>query len=182
MRTFIAIEIPEDLRTETRKFQSDLQKQDFVAANWTSDYHLTLKFLGDIDEFKQKKIEKVLSDIAEKTKSFELELKGVGAFPSQDYVRVLWMGAGYGDDEAKFLQKEIDEALEELDFEREANYVNHLTLARVKAVKDTVKLKKFFETKKSFGKFKVSEIKLIKSELTREGPVYKTLKDFHLLQ
>ncbi|MEM4248139.1 MAG: RNA 2',3'-cyclic phosphodiesterase [Candidatus Nanoarchaeia archaeon] len=180
MRAFIAIEVSPEVKKDIEKFQSELQKQDFVTANWTSEYHLTLKFLGEIDELKQKKIEKVLSEIASKTKRFELELKGVGAFPAQDYVRVLWVGAGYGDDEAKFLQKQIDESLEELDFEKEKDYVNHLTLARVKSVKDRVKLKKFFENKKSFGKFKVSEIKLIKSELTKKGPIYSVIAEFHL--
>ena len=182
MRAFIAIDLPDELKKKVSDFQNELQKQDFVAANWTSDYHLTLKFFGDIDERKEKEIATILVDIASKTKCFELELKGVGAFPSQDYVRVLWMGAGYGDDEAKFLQKEIDGSLEELDFEREANYANHLTLARIKAVKDKFKLKKFFENKQSFGKFKVSSIKLIKSTLTKSGPVYETLKEFYLLQ
>jgi len=181
MRAFIAIDLPDELKKKISDFQNGLQKQDFVAANWTSDYHLTLKFFGEIDEHKEKEIANILIDVASKTKSFELELKGVGAFPSQDYVCVLWIGAGYGDDEAKFLQKEIDEALEE-DFEREANYANHLTLARIKAVKDKLKLKKFFENKQSFGKFKVSSIKLIKSVLTKSGPVYETLKEFYLLQ
>jgi 2'-5' RNA ligase len=181
MRAFIAIELPDELKKKISDFQNELQTQDFVAANWTSDYHLTLKFFGEIDEHKQKEIANILVDIASKTKSFDLELKGVGAFPSQDYVRVLWMGAGYGDDEAKFLQKEIDEALSE-DFEKESNYANHLTLARIKAVKDKFKLKKFFENKQSFGKFKVSSIKLIKSVLTKSGPVYETLKEFYLLQ
>jgi len=181
MRAFIAIELPDELKKKISDFQNELQTQDFVAANWTSDYHLTLKFFGEIDEHKQKEIANILVDIASKTKSFDLELKGVGAFPSQDYVRVLWMGAGYGDDEAKFLQKEIDEALSE-DFEKESNYANHLTLARIKAVKDKFKLKKFFENKQSFGKFKVSSIKFIKSVLTKSGPVYETLKEFYLLQ
>ena len=181
MRAFIAIELPDELKKKISDFQNELQTQDFVAANWTSDYHLTLKFFGEIDEHKQKEIANILVDIASKTKSFDLELKGVGAFPSQDYVRVLWMGAGYGDDEAKFLQKEIDEALSE-DFEKESNYANHLTLARIKAVKDKFKLKKFFENKQSFGKFRVSSIKLIKSVLTKSGPVYETLKEFYLLQ
>ncbi len=64
MRAFIAIELPENLKKITSEFQDELRKQDFVAANWTSEYHLTLKFLGDIDELKQKKVEKVLSEIS----------------------------------------------------------------------------------------------------------------------
>lgn len=180
MRAFIAIELSDELKKKVSEFQAELRKKDFLIGNWTKDYHLTLKFLGEITAEKQKEIEKILEEIANETKSFELELSGLGAFPSQDYIRVLWVGAGKGDGQAKALQKEIDERLVTLGFARERNFTNHLTLCRVKVVNDKQMLQKLFETKIGFDSFEVSEIKLIKSTLTGAGPVYETLKEFKL--
>lgn len=182
MRTFIAIDLPEELKKKLSEFQDELKKQDLVAASWTSDYHLTLKFLGEVNEKKLEEIKKNLENICKKTKSFKLELKGIGTFPSEKYIRVLWIGADIGDKQAKDLQKEIDSELVNLSFEKEKRYANHLTLARVKAVKDKNKLKELFEKykDKSFGTFTVDKIKLMKSTLTPKGSVYETLKEFRL--
>jgi len=181
MRTFIAIELPDELKKKISDFQRNLKKQDILDGNWTKNYHLTLKFLGEVNEGKLKDVVKVLAEIASKTKRFELEFKNLGAFPSQSYVRVLWVGTGAGDEEALVLHEEIDNSLTKLDFEKEKEYTNHLTICRVKAVSDKKKLKEILETKVDFGKFPVSEFKLIKSSLTEKGPVYESLKTFKLV-
>lgn len=180
MRAFIAIELPDELKKKVSEFQSDLKKSNILEGSWTKEYHLTLKFLGDISENKLEEIEKVLAVIASKTKCFELELKGASAFPSEDYVRVLWIGARNGDENARALQKEIDENLANIGFGKEKDYKNHITLCRVKSVSDKNKLKKSFEQRISFGMFKVSEIKLFKSTLTKSGAVHEVLKIFKL--
>lgn len=182
MRAFIAIELPENLKAKISEFQKELIELDILEGNWTKEYHLTLKFLHEITDEQVKLISNVLLDIAKKTKKFELELNGLGAFPSQNYIRVIWIGAGNGDEEAKELQRSVDNKLEKLGFEKENRYSNHLTLARVKAVKDKDKLKDIFERNatKSFGSFEVKEVKLIKSTLTGAGPKYETIATFHL--
>lgn len=178
MRAFIAIELPKDLKNKLHSFQNELKKQDILEGNWTKEYHLTLKFLGDINEDKLKEIEKVLADISSRTKKFSLEFKGLSGFPSTDYVRVLWLGVGTGDEEALVLHEEIDDKLSSIGFGKEKRYENHITLCRVKKVSDKTKLKEIFKNKNEFGKFEVSEIKLIKSYLTKKGPVYDVLKTF----
>ena len=178
MRAFVAIEPPKDLKNKIHAFQSELKKQDILEGNWTREYHLTLKFLGDISENQLKEIEKVLADISGKTKKFQLELKGIGAFPSKDYIRVLWLGAGIGDEESLVLHEQIDDKLSSIGFEKEKRYENHITLCRVKKVSDKNKLKEILAKNISFGKFEASEIKLIKSDLTPTGPVYKTIRSY----
>jgi len=182
MRAFIAIDLSKELKEKTSEFQKELLKLDILEGNWTKEYHLTLKFLHEITDAQVKLISNVLIDISKKTKKFELELNGLGAFPSQNYIRVIWIGAGKGDEEAKELQRAVDNKLEKLGFEKESRYSNHLTLARVKAVEDKDKLKEIFERNatKSFGSFEVKEVKLIKSTLTREGPKYETIASFPL--
>ncbi len=179
MRAFIAIDLPKDLKNKLHSFQNELKKLDIIEGNWTKEYHLTLKFLGDITEDKLKEIEKVLAAIADKTKKFELNLQGISGFPSTDYVRVMWLGVGAGDEEALVLHEEIDDSLAKSGFEKEKRYENHITLCRVKKVSDKGKLKEIFKAKTEFGKFEVSEIKLIKSYLTKKGQVYDVLKTFN---
>ena len=180
MRAFIAFEIPEEIRKKISEFQNELKKKDFLVGNWVKEYHMTLKFLGEISDDELAAVEEKLNEIAWDIKKFKLSLKGLSAFPSLNYVKVLWIRTDKGDKEAKKLQKYIDTDLGNLGFAKEKQYSNHLTICRVKAVKDKKELQKLFDNEINFGEFEVSEIKIIKSTLTEEGPVYEVLKEFKL--
>ena len=185
MRAFIAIEIPEDVKQKIAKFQSKLEKADIFRGRFVEkeNLHLALKFLGEISEADVHKISKVLEEMCKKFKGFTLFLKGVGAFPSEDYVRVCWAGVDTGGLKAKELHLHVDRVLASIgSFKPDARYANHITLARVRSVIDKKKLAALFEDnkEKEFGSFDVKEIKLIKSELTSQGPVYETLAKFDL--
>ena len=182
MRTFIAIDLPNDLKKEILILQSALKRENIFSGNWTSDFHITLKFLGEVDEKKIKSINSILENICGKTKQFELELRSVGAFPSANYIRVVFARVDSGNESAMLLQRQIDSALKKEGFPPEKNYQNHVTLIRVKSVTDKEKLKEIFgeHENQSFGKFTVNKIKLLKSTLTPNGPIYETIKEFIL--
>ena len=180
MRTFIAIEIPKDIQKKIHDFQKSLEKLDMLEGNWTNQYHLTLKFLGDVSSDKLKEVEKHLSHVASKNKKFKLELKGIGAFPSKDFVRVLWLGVGNGYEEALSLHEHVDEHLKKSGFQTSKEYENHITLCRVKKVSGKAKLKEIISNGADFGTFEVSEIKLFNSTLTPKGHVYSVLNSFKL--
>lgn len=182
MRAFIAIDLPKELDNKISNFQNQLKKTGTFEGSWTKEREFTLKFLGEINETQVSEISKVLNQICNKTKKFELELFGLGVFPSLNNIRVFWIGACKGDEAAKELQTSIDKELGKIGFVREKrDYKNHLTLIRVKKF-DKQKCKELLEkySDKSFGKFTVSEIKLIKSKLTREGPSYELIQGFRL--
>ena len=183
MRAFIAIEIPEDIKQKIARFQSKLEKAEIFRARFVEkeNLHLALKFLGEISEEDVGKISKSLEELCKKFKGFTLFLKGVGAFPSEDYVKVIWIGTDNGGLKAKELHLHVDRVLADR-FEPDKRYSNHVTLARVRSVVDKKKLTELFEKnkEKEFGSFEVKEIKLIKSELTRQGPIYDVLKVFAL--
>jgi len=143
--------------------------------------HLTLKFLGEIDEETKNTVCKKL-DFIEKFKKFRISLKGVGAFPNLNYVNVLWVGVDKGKTEITEIQKKIDDVLE-FKFDREISFTPHLTVARVKTVKNKIELKNFFERYKNyeFNEFSAEKILFMKSVLTPNGPVYSPLKEFMLL-
>ncbi len=88
MRAFIAVEIPEEHREKIREIQRQFSNLGNI--NLVKEYHCTLKFLGDITEKQTEQIKEKLKKI--KMKKFEATLEGLGAFPSQSYIRVIWVG------------------------------------------------------------------------------------------
>lgn len=182
MRAFIAIELPPELKDKITKLISELQSAEFCDAKWVSEQqlHLTLKFLGEIKREDVTKVEFVLKEIASHAKSFPLQLAEIGHFNQ----RVLWIGGNSGQDEMIKLANKIDAELHKLGFAKEEREFSvHLTLARIKYVKDKAKFQQVLEKykKADFGKFKANKIKLIESVLSAEGPVYKTVAEFTFL-
>ena len=176
MRLFIAIEIPEDAKEYITKIQENIDnttnKIRFVDKN---QIHLTLKFLGEVQPNITEEINGNLKKIA--FKPFSVVLNSVGVFPSESYIRVIWIGFKPEDPILK-LQNNIDENLKRL-FKKEKNFKPHLTLARVKYIENKEdfidKLKKIKIENKRID---VNDFKLVKSTLTPEGPIYEDLEVF----
>ena len=174
MRLFIAIGVSE----EAYDYFLELQKQidcDLAKVVFTKTFHLTLKFLGDVDEAKKDKIVELLKKA--KSDPFTAGLSNIGVFPDENYIRVVWLGL---EPKRKIieLQQKIDNALAGI-FPMDKRFHPHITLGRVKFVKDKKKfveiLKEIKVEKKSF---EISDFKLIKSTLTPEGAVYEVLNEF----
>jgi len=176
MRTFIAIEIPEEVKKVFIEAQAQLDK-DKAKLKITKDFHLTLKFLGEVEEKKIEEIKSALKEI--KFNSFETSLTDVGVFPGENSIRVVWVGLNDSENKITNLQKEVDSKLETLGFKKDTRFHPHLTLARVKFVEDKERfIKNLKEIKIEKKSFKITEFKLIKSILTPEGPVYEDLASF----
>jgi len=176
MRLFIAIEMPEEIKEYLIQIQSKIGN-DLAKIKWVNkeQMHLTLKFLGEVEPNGMGKVKKEIEKI--KFEPFSVHLDSIGVFPSEDYIRVIWTGLN-PEEKILELQKEIDGKLKKL-FNREKNFKAHITLGRIKFVDDKVKfmdmLKKFVVKSK---KIDVDNFKLIKSTLTRHGPVYEEVKGF----
>jgi len=141
--------------------------------------HLTLKFLGGVGRRKLEKVKETLRKI-NWGNGFEVEVHGVGAFPSENYVRVIWLGLE--DEEEMFnLHKQVDFGLSKW-FKTENNFLSHVTLSRVKFVKDKEQLKKFLEKYREvdLGRMRINKVVLYESKLRREGPDYIVLEEYHL--
>ena len=180
MRVFISIELPEQIRKEISKEFEKLENSGFVAGNFVNknNIHLTLKFLGNISEEQVEKIKKKLSDIS--FPKFEVKIGDIGFFPSEQYVRIIWVGLLA--DELKKLKEIIDKNLLEIGINSDGReFSSHITVARIKKInnKDNF-LKKIKELKLKKMSFTVEKVALMKSELTRDGPNYKTLGELNL--
>jgi len=167
MRLFIAIEFS-NLKEYCQTIQEKLKSTD-AKLNFTKTYHLTLKFLGEIQESKLEQIKAALSNI--KFKNFTVKLNSTGTFPSENYIRVIWLGFKDNRDIID-LQNKVDTALEQM-FPKDKKFSPHLTLARVKFVKDKKQLiDKIKAIKIDPIESNIKSFKLIKSTLTPDGPIY----------
>jgi len=181
MRIFLAIDIPEKIRKEIFSLGlSFLDKNENINAKPVEEknLHLTLKFLGEVPDKEIDKIKETLKKI--KAKSFNASLGTLGLFPSESFVRVVWISL----EPAKVLNElhlDIDSILEKKGFKQEKNFKSHITIARVKRIKNKEELiKKLKSIKIKPSDFKISSFTLKKSILTSEGPVYENIAEFEL--
>ena len=174
MRLFIAIDFNE-LREELSKAQSRIDSS-LAKLNPVSAFHLTMQFLGEVDDSKVELIKAKLKEI--KFKPFSLALDKVGVFPSESYVRVIWAGVK-PHDEVKELQKNVEEALKEFNFKKDFDFHPHITLARVRFVSDKAKFaKNINEIKLENKELDINDFRLVKSTLMRNGPEYEDVEIF----
>lgn len=176
MRLFIAIDIPEEIKNYLRAVQEELPSEDAAVMRKTTDFHLTLKFLGSTDGNKKQEVEAALENIP--FKQFTAELSGLGIFGSQNFPRVIWVGVKIPDWLFE-TQKAIEKKVTELGFEAENRFSPHLTLARVKFVKDPQKCREQMTSIKiEPKKFEVKKFCLFRSHLSPRGAVYERLVGF----
>ena len=179
VRTFIAIEIPENILSDIRELQQNLRHFG-IDIRWIrpENIHLTLKFLGDVPAANIDGIFRAISKAAEKVSSISLKAKGIGMFPGIKHPRVLWVGLDGQLDDLMRLQKTVDANLKDMGFPLERRpFKGHLTIGRIKVKLNT---KTFGDALTTFGNFETQtftadKITVFKSELKPQGAVYTRL-------
>lgn len=176
MRTFVAVDLPEELHSKVAQVQSKFDEFKFKFVD-PSLVHITMKFLGEVPEEKIGDIAKALDAV--KCPPFEVALRGVGAFPKPKFAKVVWIGCEGNFEE---LHQLVEASLSPFGFTKDTHGFNaHATLARVKYLPKKNKelfLQLIDELKDvELGAMKVDAIRLKKSTLTPEGPVYETLHE-----
>ncbi|MFH0763824.1 MAG: RNA 2',3'-cyclic phosphodiesterase [Candidatus Omnitrophota bacterium] len=179
MRTFIAIELSDEIKDTLAQIQSHL-KYAGADVKWVEkdNIHLTLKFLGEIDEKKCEKVKAVLDEIAKSVKPFEISIKDIGAFPKMEFPRVIWVGLDKGAKESTELAAKVDESLSKLGFDRGTRpFAAHLTVGRVRSPKNKEALKEKIMGcgERVTGNEEISSVILFQSTLTPAGSIYTKL-------
>ena len=183
LRSFIAIELSETLKNELTGLQLKLKKCG-ADVRWIKpeNIHLTLKFLGDIEEQIVENIVKTIKGTCKEFKPFSIDIKGTGLFPNPRSPRVLWVGVNGSEDVIRF-QGEIKDRMSALGFKREKRrFIPHLTLGRFKSPQGKGPLLEKIELLKSssFGIINVLTISLMQSELSPAGAQYRRLANIPL--
>lgn len=188
IRSFIAIELPDELKLALTRLQDQLKSGSRVPVKWVDPYstHLTLKFLGSINTDMVGSITIALEEAVRGISPFHLETRGVGTFPNLKRVQVVWVGITGEVDRLSQLQQRIESSLSPLGFTPESRpFTPHLTLARLRDQATTDERQSLgqliastvFET---VCQIYVDSIHLMKSQLTREGAVYSRISSIKL--
>ena len=172
MRCFIGFDLSVEATKEIERLQRII-KPHFVGKTTSSEnLHLTLKFLGEIEDATLDDVKKKLSSIEHQ--SFELTLNELGVF-SQKFIKMVWVEVS-----AVPLQQLVDNCLKDI-FEPEHRFMGHITIVRVKKIEDKQSFLKLINAT-IINKiiFTVREFYLKESILTNEGPIYKVIDKYCL--
>ena len=189
IRSFIAIELPDEVKAGLIQLQAQLKRAEPASVRWVnpSGIHLTLKFLGNIDGGRISEIGRALEKAAQGIPPFLLEVKGLGVFPNLRRAQVAWVGVGGEVDKLALLQQRVESNLMPLGFTTESRpFTPHLTLARLRDRATLNEREKFGQLiiGAKFGiagTIKVDSVNLMRSQLTREGAIYSRLSSVELI-
>ena len=179
VRSFIAVDIGEELLPKIVEVQTQITegKIKFVEPE---NVHFTLKFLGEITDEKAQDVIKKLKEVCSTFSPFPIHIKGIGAFPSFNYMKVIWIGIE--SEEFFTLSTLVDSGMGKLGFRQEKNIIPHLTIGRVKAPGNKARFKAQVKALQNIdiGEMTVDTVILKKSELTRKGPIYSNIEEISL--
>lgn len=176
MRVFIALEL--DPRTR-RDLARAIQRLDDGArgVRWVrpEQLHLTLKFLGDVPETEVPEACDLLDELADSNDPFDMTVRGLGCFPEQGAVRILWAGLDEPTGRLERLQRDIEELFAGEGYQPEhREFMPHITIARVKEGAHHAALRERIAARGDFrgGISHVKEIVFFQSILGRDGAQY----------
>ena len=184
MRTFIAIDIDQEIRQRLINFVAQI-RENAPQVRWTSpeSWHITLKFLGETDDSRIAKIEGALSQLL--FSSFSIQVSTLGFFPSRKSATVLWAGVN-GGNQLQELAGLIESITADMGFERERRrYSSHLTLARANRKGNDQPFGKLQQAippdgNDNFGTMTAREYFLYESKLSPKGAQYRKIAGFQL--
>jgi 2'-5' RNA ligase len=196
MRAFIAIELPVSVQEQVRKTQRSVQgillaRPHSNLYQWTAveKLHLTLRFLGEIDDTQTARLTDGLRPIATQTSSFALALAGLGAFSNMRSPRILWIGLQGDLTALGHLQTRIEQLVQSCGLAPpHGSFSAHITIARAKqhaarsemaAAGQSIQ-QQMADVSPTPAAFVVDEMVLMQSELLREGARYRPIERFRL--
>jgi 2'-5' RNA ligase len=185
-RTFCAIELPAEASSRASRHIEYLRK-DFpnIHASWNrgGKFHLTLKFLGEISRDSVAKLSEAASRSVQDFSPFKIAIEQTGVFPKIGPPRVLWIGASDKSGKLVELHARLEDECAKEGFAREDHpFHPHLTLARLRKPRGARTLAAAHrEIKFEPVEVSVSELLVVRSELSSEGSNYTTISR-HLLE
>jgi 2'-5' RNA ligase len=194
IRAFLAVELSEELRSRLAQLQQDIRTRlsrrvpKTIRIAWVqpASIHLTIKFLGDMDDALIEPLRVAITQAMEGHRTIQIPLERLGVFPRPQQPRVLWVGPSaswdQGDDAQWLaaLHQAVEEGCHSCGFSPEGRPLSpHLTLARIKDGErefgQVLVRSGMMEHSMGIGTLTVSSVVLMKSDLLPTGPVYTKL-------
>ncbi|HRW12670.1 MAG TPA: RNA 2',3'-cyclic phosphodiesterase [Syntrophomonas sp.] len=184
MRVFAAIPLPDDIKQYARMMRNKLgiARPDIKWVEY-QNYHLTVKFLGEVDFNDLPEIKRNLRLAADSSPAHNLSAGGIGFFPNQAQPRVMWMGIKGEINKTEFLCDRVDAYLSPLGFAPEKDHRLHLTLGRIRSdknLKEMLNLLEKYPDRNKLRSFRVEQFYLMQSVLDGNGPQYHVLDTYTL--
>ena len=179
IRSFLAIELSNEAKNEAFSFIEKIEK-NYLTFRFIphQNWHLTLHFFGEISLAQVDQLHAELPKVLTKIQPFTISLYGIGAFPSNQRPRILWIGVSGDLARLSALKHNIDQVLKKIDLQIEsANYHPHVTIARVRKNEKALPLKVSQEFKGQAISH-IDHITLFKSVLAPQGAKYEPLLIF----
>ena len=188
LRLFIAMAIPDAVRKEIWRAQSQLQRHAPPGAiRWTrpEQFHVTLKFLGDVPLEQIEPVEKSVAAVCGGFAPMQLTAHGIGFFPATYKPRVVWAGAAEATGRLVTLHRQIEAAMRPFaPAEPPERFTGHITLGRFKpghrgSIGGMLERATILKNRQ-FGDWRVSDVDIVRSELTSLGSMHTLLCRFPL--
>ncbi|MDH7500824.1 MAG: RNA 2',3'-cyclic phosphodiesterase [candidate division NC10 bacterium] len=185
IRCFVAVNLPPELKGRLAELEAQL-KEARADVNWVKpeSIHLTLKFLGEVEEERIPQIKRAIQEGSEGAGPLMLSLAGMGAFPHLRSPRVIWVGVGGEQERLCELQERLERAMERIGFPREGRpFSPHITLGRMRSGRGSPALMDLVSRKADLkvGTVRAESIELMQSRLHPAGASYSVIESFPLM-
>lgn len=182
MRLFYCCELPEAVQLELDKIAEQLRSLD-ARVTWVrpQNFHITLKFLGEIAPAMLEDLKSLGARAAAAGQKFELLFDTLGAFPTVQRPRVLWIGTSQIPQEILSLHERLESALTKMGFEAEKQFTPHVTVGRIKDERSVRGLAQLFSRIGPFAcRARITHLTLMESQLSPSGAIYTPVATWEL--
>ncbi len=181
MRSFIAFDLDNDsvLNRLAAAQKMLIQTNADLKLVEPKNIHVTVRFLGLISPDMVEKVHAAMKNI--KFTPFNIQISGLGVFPTINYPRVVWAGITDGAQQLKSIFEQLEPQIHDLGFAPDPNgFSPHLTIARVRSGANKQRLVDLVQRQENydFGNIRADCLRLKKSQLSPKGPMYSTLKEY----
>ncbi|MBI1744623.1 RNA 2',3'-cyclic phosphodiesterase [Candidatus Acetothermia bacterium] len=179
MRAFFCVELEESFKQSLQQLTRPL-RQTTADVSWvkSENFHITLKFLGEINPSLPSRLREVSEEVVTLIRPFPCTFDRTGVFPDERKPRVLWVGCSQIPQELVQLHAALDTQLEKFGFERERHFKAHITVGRVKE-ENKNRLEELHKIFRKITNFQfdstATDLTLMESQLTPQGSLYKPL-------
>lgn len=183
LRLFVAISLPDSVKDEIEKAQRQLRdglRGNFVRWTRREQFHLTMRFLGNVAESRVNELSAALREACLNFAALRLRAERIGFFPDMRFPRVAWVGVRDDKDALSRLQSAIEGAVKDFTDERpEKKFAGHVTVGRIPRINrpQAEALAKLASgmSDRFFGEWTANKVELIRSELSSGGSRYTTV-------